>query len=384
MLIREHGLSNHDLDRLKSAIDEAAIVAITDNNGIIIYVNRKFCAISKYNEDELVGKTHRVINSAYHPKEFFIVMWKTITAGKVWEGEIRNRAKDGTYYWVHTTIVPFMGTDGKPERFVAVRYEITERVLAQEQLKIHTKKLEVSNRELQDFASVAAHDLQEPLRKIQSFSDRLQTKARESLGDDAKDYLDRIMTSAQRMQTLIDDLLTYSRVTTKAEPFASVDLNAIITSVISDLEVRLEQSGGKIYLNDLPMLEADPTQMRQLFQNLISNALKFHRKEVPPLVKIAARAVQHPSFSGGAFEMRISDNGIGFDEKYLDRIFTIFQRLHGRFEYEGTGIGLAVVRKIVDRHGGHITATSRLGEGSTFIITLPAKQKAEVEHVRQT
>lgn len=380
MQASDQGLSNTDFARLKSAIDEAAIVAITDSKGIITYVNKKFCAISKYDQGELVGKTHRVINSGFHPKEFFVEMWKTIALGKVWEGEIRNRAKDGTHYWVHTTIVPFMGADGRPERYVSVRYEITERVRAQEQLKIHTKKLEISNRELQDFASVAAHDLQEPLRKIQSFSDRLQTKARESLADDAKDYLDRIMTSAQRMQTLINDLLTYSRVTTKAEPFAVADFNAILHSVISDLEIRLEQTKGKITVGDLPRLEADPTQMRQLFQNLISNALKFHRPEVPPQVSITAEAVAHSSLAGGAFEFRVTDNGIGFDEKYLDRIFTIFQRLHGRFEYEGTGIGLAVVRKIVDRHGGQITAKSRLGEGSTFIITLPAKQKSEARN----
>lgn len=374
------GLSNKDFLHLKSAIDEAAIVAITDKRGIITYVNKKFCAISKYPAEELIGKTHKVINSGYHPKEFFEAMWKTITAGKPWEGEIRNRTKDGTVYWVHTTIVPFMDGHGKPEKYVAVRYEITERVLAQEQLKIHTKKLEISNRELQDFASVAAHDLQEPLRKIQSFSDRLLTKAGAVLEKDARDYLDRILGSAQRMQTLINDLLTYSRVTTKAQPFIPVDLNQTISLVMADLEVRVEKSNGKVTWKDLPTLDADPTQMRQLFQNLVSNALKFHRPDVPPVVGIESKFVHLPQYPDGACEIRISDNGIGFDEKYLDRIFTIFQRLHGRFEYEGTGIGLAVCRKIVDRHGGFVTATSVPGAGATFIITLPKSQKVEAEH----
>ena len=225
------GLSNRDLGRLTSAIDEAAIVAITDSKGVITYVNNNFCAISKYSGPELIGKTHRVINSGYHSKEFFVDMWRTIASGKTWEGELRNRAKDGTYYWVHTTIVPFMDKQGRPEQYVAVRYEITDRVTAQEQLKIHTKKLELSNRELQDFASVAAHDLQEPLRKIQSFSDRLQVKARESFTEDARQYVDKILTSAQRMQTLINDLLTYSRVTTKAQPFSPVDLNGIFENM---------------------------------------------------------------------------------------------------------------------------------------------------------
>lgn len=375
----ESGLSNKDFAHLKSAIDEAAIVAITDSRGIITYVNKKFCAISKYPAQELIGKTHKVINSGFHDPSFFAAMWQTIASGKVWEGEIRNRAKDGSYYWVHTTIVPFMGENGKPEKYVAVRYEITERVLAQEQLKIHTKKLEISNRELQDFASVAAHDLQEPLRKIQSFSDRLLTKARESLADDSKDYLDRILASAARMQTLINDLLTYSRVTTKAQPFVRVDLNTIVSQVVSDLEVRIEQSKGRVTFSDLPVIDADPTQMRQLFQNLISNALKFHRPDLAPVVRVESKAVSRAGMAPG-FEIRITDNGIGFDEKYLDRIFTIFQRLHGRFEYEGTGIGLAVCRKIVDRHGGIITAVSKPGMGSTFVINLPGKQTLEDEN----
>lgn len=370
----EAGLSSEGFANLKSALDEAAIVAITDHRGIITYVNKKFCAISKYTTDELIGKTHKIINSGFHSKEFFAEMWQTISSGKVWDGEIRNRAKDGSYYWVSTTIVPFMDTAGRPKSYVAVRYEITERVLAQEQLKIHAKKLEISNRELQDFASVAAHDLQEPLRKIQAFSDRLKTKNGPGLPDEMADYLNRIQGSAQRMQTLIDDLLTYSRVTTKAQPFVSVDLNQILAQVTSDLEVRLEQSKGKIISESLPSIEADPTQIRQLLQNLISNALKFHRIDTPPVVHVTA--TKHNPYQ---VEIVIEDNGIGFDEKYLDRIFTIFQRLHGRFEYEGTGIGLAVCRKIVDRHGGLITARSKPGIGSSFIVTLPVRQISEAQ-----
>lgn len=373
------GLSSRDFLHLKSAIDEAAIVAITDSRGIITYVNQKFCAISKYSAEELIGKTHRVINSKFHPKEFFENMWQTITAGKTWEGEIRNRAKDGSLYWVHTTIVPFKDGHGSSEQYVAVRYDITERKLAEEKLQINARKLEISNQELQDFASVAAHDLQEPLRKIQSFSDRLKIKAKEDLKPDALDYLDRIQNSAQRMQVLINDLLTYSRVTTKAQPFATLDLNQIVAHVVSDLEIRLEQSHGKVEWQNLPLIEADSTQMNQLFLNLIGNALKFFRPEHPPVVKIESRTFDPSPLgkSGPACQISISDNGIGFEEKYLDRIFTIFQRLHGRQEYEGTGIGLAVCRKIVDRHGGVITARSTPGEGASFLVTLPLKQQRE-------
>ncbi len=370
----DHGLSGKDLIDLRSAIDEAAIVAITDHRGVITYVNKKFCAISKYSAEELIGNTHQIINSRFHPKEFFIDMWKTIAAGKTWEGEICNRAKDGSYYWVNTTIVPFMDALGKPERYVAVRYEITERKLAEEKLKIYARKLEISNQELQDFASVAAHDLQEPLRKIQSFSDRVRLKLKDSVSADGLDYLERVQSSAKRMQTLINDLLTYSRVTTQAKPFASISLNNIVKQVCSDLEIRIENTQGRVNVSSLPSIEADATQMYQLFQNLIGNGLKFHKPEVPPIVEVSAEMIQNSVLGKEACKISIKDNGIGFDEKYLDRIFTIFQRLHGRHEYEGTGIGLAVCRKIVDRHGGLITGHSIPGEGATFVITLPLQQ----------
>jgi len=368
------GISARDLDHLKSAIDEAAIVAITDQKGIITYVNNKFCKISKYSKEELLGQNHRIINSGHHNKEFFVDMWKTIANGQTWEGEVRNRAKDGTFYWVNTTIVPFMNDQGKPVQYVSVRYEITERKLAEEKLKVYAKRLEISNQELQDFASVAAHDLQEPLRKILSFSDRLQTKAKSELSAETSDYLTRIQNSAQRMRVLINDLLTYSRVTTKAQPFAPVNLNQVLDDVISDLEVRLEQSGGVVEKAELPTIDADATQMRQLLQNLISNALKFVPAERKPVVRIESEILTASTLGQPACKITVHDNGIGFEEKYLDKIFTIFQRLHGRHEYEGTGIGLAVCRKITDRHSGVLTATSRLGEGSSFVIILPLKQ----------
>lgn len=366
-------LSLKDFSHLKSAIDEAAIVAITDKKGVITYVNKKFCAISKYSAEELIGQTHQIINSHYHPKEFFVEMWETITQGETWEGEIRNRAKDGSHYWVHTNIVPFLDSEGKPDQYVAVRYDITERKTAEEKLQIYAKKLEISNRELQDFASVAAHDLQEPLRKIQSFSDRVRVSTKDNIPVEATDYLNRIQSSASRMQVLINDLLTYSRVTTKAKPFSQVSLNEILRNVCSDLEVRIEQTKAEVKIPDLPSIEADPTQMHQLFLNLLSNALKFHLAGQKPVVEVSVQIVEKSPVirSGKACVISISDNGIGFDEKYLDKIFIIFQRLHGRHEYEGTGIGLAVCRKIVDRHGGHLTAQSRPLGGAQFIVTLP-------------
>lgn len=372
------GLPGQDFSYLMAAIDEAAIVAVTDKHGIITYVNKKFCAISQYSEDELLGKTQRVINSNFHPKEFFESMWKTISQGKTWEGEICNKAKNGSFYWVNTTIVPFLDADGTPVRYIAVRYEITEKKLAQEKLMVYAKKLEVSNQELTDFASIAAHDLQEPLRKIQTFADRVKIKTKDSIAPEALDYLERVQSSAKRMQTLINDLLTYSRVTTKAQPFVPISLAQILRQVCSDLEILIEQAYGKVAFNDLPFIQADPTQMHQLFLNLVGNGLKFHKKDLAPVVQITAE-IKFESIHGKmkkVCSISVHDNGIGFDEKYLDRIFTIFQRLHGKHEYEGTGIGLAVCKKIVDRHGGTITAKSNFGQGSTFIVCLPVEHEA--------
>ena len=256
--------------------------------------------------------------------------------------------------------------------------EIFEREQAQEELAAFTAKLQQSNRELQDFASVAAHDLQEPLRKIQAFGNRLETKCSDMLSEQGRDYLSRMLDAATRMRSLIDDLQTFSRVTTQGQPFVRVDLTQVIQEVLSDLEVSIEDVGGTVEVDGLPTLDADPLQMRQLFQNIIGNALKYHLPGRPPVVKVHGQFLNghahHPEGSPpaqGSWQITVEDNGIGFDEKYLDRLFVIFQRLHGRGEYDGNGVGLAICRKIAERHGGSITAESTQGEGSTFIVTVP-------------
>jgi signal transduction histidine kinase len=230
--------------------------------------------------------------------------------------------------------------------------------------------LKISNRELEQFASVASHDLQEPLRKIEAFGDRLKSRSEESLDEQGQDYLERMLTSASRMRRLINDLLTFSRVATKGQPAESVSLKSIASEVASDLEGRVEQGGGRIEIGELPTIEADPLQVRQLLQNLIGNGLKFQRPGVPPIVQVEAQILQN---GGGPAicELTVADNGIGFDEIYLDRIFNVFQRLHGRNEYEGTGMGLAICRKIAERHGGSITAKSEPNAGAKFIVSLP-------------
>lgn len=234
------------------------------------------------------------------------------------------------------------------------------------------QELARSNVELQQFTSVASHDLQEPLRKIQALGNRLKEKCAEALTEQGIDYLDRMQNAARRMQVLIDDLLMLSRITTLAQPFMPVDLSQVTQEVLSDLEVRVQQTHGCVEVGKLPIVEADPLQMRQLLQNLIGNALKF-RQEEPHIVRIYSQLVEGQQ-QQPLCQIFVEDNGIGFDEKYLDRIFNVFQRLHARSEYEGTGMGLAICRKIAERHGGSITAKSTMGQGATFIVTLPIKQ----------
>ena len=247
-------------------------------------------------------------------------------------------------------------------------------------LEKRTEDLLRSNKELEKFAYVASHDLQEPLRKVQAFGDRLQGKYADVLDERGRNYLERMRGASARMQTLINDLLTFSRVTTKAQPFVPLDLSQVAQDVLSDLEVQIERVGGQVEVDPLPSIEADPFQIRQLLQNLVSNALKFHRDDEPPFVKIQANHLPpHPNGSNGASpkelcQIIVADNGIGFDLKYHDRIFQVFQRLHGRTAYEGTGVGLAICRKIVERHQGNIMAESEPGQGAKFIITLPVKQ----------
>jgi len=271
--------------------------------------------------------------------------------------------------------------------------DITERKQAEEALSQKAAELARSNAELEQFAFVASHDLQEPLRKIQTFGDRLKAKCDAAKLEEGREYLERMQSASARMQRLINDLLTFSRVISKSEPFVSVDLGAVTREVLGDLEARIEKSGAVVEVGELPSLEADPVQMQQLLQNLIGNALKFHAPDTKPHVRIQAQVLsplvkqgdtalvmRNPSAkTDGAAkapvcELTVQDNGIGFDEKYLGRLFAVFQRLHGRQEFEGTGIGLAVCRRIAERHGGTITARSKPGEGSTFIVRLPLRQ----------
>ena len=227
--------------------------------------------------------------------------------------------------------------------------------------------LEGSNKALEQFAFIASHDLQEPLRKVTAFGSRLEENYKAVLDERGRDYLARMVNAAARMRTLIDDLLAYSRITTKGNPFQAVDLAKVTGEVLGDLETRIQATGGRVEVGAMPTLTADPAQMRQLMQNLIGNALKYHKDDVAPVVR-----VQSEEPSSFVHRIMVSDNGIGFEQEQAERIFLPFQRLHGRTsKYEGTGIGLAIVQRIVERHGGTVRAASKPGEGSTFVVDLP-------------
>ena len=293
--------------------------------------------------------------------------WPTRPSG--YRIEYRLQSRDGGYRWFLAAGFPYRDAGGTVVRWFGTCTDIDDKKRHAETLERlvaeRTAELVRSNKELEEFAFAASHDLQEPLRKIQTYGARLKEKARESLNDDNRDRLDRMMASAGRMGRLIDDLLGYSRVTTRAKAFAAVDLNAALADALEDLAARVELTGGTVDAGHLPVVSGDAGQLRQVFQNLVGNALKFHRPDVPPLVRVSAER------TAAGWAITVADNGIGFEDRHAARIFQVFQRLHGRDEFEGTGVGLAVCKKIVERHGGSIVAHGRPGDGATFVVTLP-------------
>lgn len=271
--------------------------------------------------------------------------------------------------------------------------EIQERIRSEEQVKSlnqqliqNINQLKSTNEELERFAYVASHDLQEPLRKIIIFGDRLSEKYNQQLGQEGMDFLDRMVNASRRMQMLIKNLLAFSRFSTTDDSVQETDLNTLLEGVISDLEIQIEQKQAKLSLGELPTLHVVPSQFRQLFQNLIINALKFSRDDATPQIAVYAEkirgiqisGVQSHLFNEEFYRIYVKDNGIGFDPQYSDQIFTVFKRLHSFDKYEGTGIGLSICRKIVEKHQGSIVAEGKANEGATFIITLPVKKTESV------
>lgn len=258
---------------------------------------------------------------------------------------------------------------------------VMEKEKFQKILENKVKELDRSNKELEEFAYIASHDLQEPLRKITSFSERLKEKLPPNLEPDVQLYLNRMLAATDNMRTLIDNLLEFSRTSRSSEPFIRIDLNDILSDVEADLELKIEETGAVITGERLPVLDAIPMQMRQLFTNLFTNAIKFRKPGEPPRISITCRLISddekemlHLRSDHPHYEIRVKDEGIGFDQEYAEKIFQIFQRLHGKAEYPGSGIGLSICKKIAENHLGTISARSEQGKGAEFIIILPEFQ----------
>ncbi|MCH8208296.1 MAG: PAS domain S-box protein [Nitrospinae bacterium] len=351
---------------------------ITGPDGKIKYVNHSFMISTGYIFEEVVGEKPSILKSGKHTVQFYKKLWDTILAGNIWRGDICNRKKNGDLYWQLQSIFPVKNIEGVITHFIAIKIDDTERLRAEEKLKEYSAELERSNQDLNEFASIASHDLQEPLRKLTIFSDRLQEKYADVLDDTGRGYVERILKAAIRMQNFIDDLLKFSRTKTHPQPFELVNLEEIVSETLMGLEAMIGRTNGQVEIKGLPVIEAEKFHMQQLFQNLITNALKFHKEGEPPVVVINSRREER-----GLWTITVEDNGIGFDEKYVGKIFKPFQRLHGMNVYAGSGIGLAICKKIVERHGGSISAKSQPQKGATFFITLPEKQPAEGEDVER-
>jgi PAS domain S-box-containing protein len=359
-------------------------VWITDHHGSVRYLNQCWF--------DYTGLTYEQANGwgwlqAVHPadRQAGTAYWaRTVEQGGQVKIEQRLRQGfDGAFRWHLVRGIPLRDETGAIVQWIGTATDVDDQRRQTELLDRlvleRTSELRRSNRQLEEFASLAAHDLQEPLRKIQAFADRLQAKCGHSLSKQGKEYLQRILNSATRMRNLIIDVLKFSYISANTQTFVPVNLEAAAREVISDLEGLIQQTSGTVEVGPLPTIHADPLQIRRLLQNLIGNGLKFQHPDRSPVVKLSARALPIPEIAPSQtwYEIAVADNGIGFEDIHLDRIFQMFQRLHGSKEYEGTGIGLAICRKIVERHQGRITARSTPGQGATFLVTLPAHPRQE-------
>lgn len=352
-----------------AAFEHAFIgMAVLGTDGTWLHVNDALCRTLGHTALELRSTSYRALllpSSRVADLKRFADLCAGRTPGYQVEQELQT--KSGVPRWVRSSLSAAAASNGATLGVILQIEDIDGRHGLEATTTTSMGELQRSNHELEVFASVAAHDLQEPLRKIRTFGDRLEHRFGDGLGESGLDYLHRIQASAERMQRLIDDLLAYARVSMRGQPFAHVDLDLVLQEVAVILEASIERSGGRLELGHVPCLDADSAQLRQVFQNVIGNALKFVAPGRSPVVVVEAVRPERPDMT----TIEIRDNGIGFDPVFASRIFEPFERLHGRSEFDGTGIGLAICRRIVERHGGTIRADSIPGSGTRIIISLP-------------
>jgi PAS domain S-box-containing protein len=348
-----------------------AIAISTVADGRFIEVNDSYTGLFGFSREELVGHTSLELGMFPDPNARQEIVRHFHAGGGFRDYELRMLAKSGEYRDVLFS-TESIEIDSQ-ECMLSILVDFTKLKRAETELQQYADRLKQSNQELEQFAFVASHDLQEPLRKIKMFGSLIQQQLKGHLDGETQDIFQRMLNANERMQAMIDDLLELSRISTKGRSFMIVDLDTVAEEVVSDLEPRILRAGGQVILEKLPSIEADPLQIHQVLQNLISNAIKFNQPGVPPRVKVSGQVIKAPTGKGQLAIIQVQDNGIGFNEEQFEKIMQPFQRLHGRGEYEGTGMGLAIVKKIVERHHGEISAHSAPGKGATFTITLPVK-----------
>ena len=369
-----------ELTDIKAALDAHSIVAITDAKGKITYVNEKFCQISKFTREELLGQDHRIINSGYHPKAFFTDLWKTIRSGKVWKGEIKNRAKDSSFYWVDTTIFPFLGSDGKPRQYVAIRTDTTKRKEDELRLKFLAEELAAKNKEMETIVYVVSHDLRSPLLNVQGFGNALAracAELKENIHDASDPEVTRVLeieipralrfieAGVAKMDGLLNGFLRFSRLGRVALQIQPLSLQKIVQNAVYALKYQTEQAGAIINVGKLPAAIGDSTLIGQVFSNLIENALKYRDPRRPCHIAISGRVAGNESI----YEVR--DNGIGIAPEHQPKIFELFHRLNPK-ETPGDGMGLSLAQRILERQHGRIWVESEYGKGAAFHISLPS------------